>query len=90
MTLSAIAGGTRLSRGRRSRSVVGIERLQGRRGRVKVKRDLLLDHVISNLVEGREWHAACDHGSKMIIPLVQPLKNIEDEVAVRYCAAEVT
>jgi hypothetical protein len=40
-------------------------------------------------MEGQERRAALDDGTKMIIPLVQPPKNIEDEVAVRDGAAEV-
>jgi hypothetical protein len=40
-------------------------------------------------VEGREWRAVFDDGSKMIIALVQPSKNIEDEVAIRDSAAKV-
>jgi hypothetical protein len=40
-------------------------------------------------VEGRERRAACDDGSKMIVSLVQPLKNIEEEVAVGDDAAKV-
>jgi hypothetical protein len=40
-------------------------------------------------VEGRDWRVAHDDGSKMIVPLVQPPKNIEYEVAVGDIAAEV-
>jgi hypothetical protein len=34
-------------------------------------------------MKGRERHAVHDDGSKTIVPLVQPLKNIEDEVMVK-------
>jgi hypothetical protein len=41
LTLDAIARGTRLSMGRRSWDVVGVERQRGSHGRVGVKHDLL-------------------------------------------------
>jgi hypothetical protein len=41
MTLSAIAKGTRWSRGGRSKVVVGVERMQGRRRRVGAERGFL-------------------------------------------------
>jgi hypothetical protein len=40
-------------------------------------------------VEGRERRAVCDDGLKMIVPLVQPPKTVENEVAIRDGAAEV-
>jgi hypothetical protein len=40
-------------------------------------------------VKGREWRAAHDDDKKMIVPFIQPLKNIEDEVAIRDSTAEV-
>jgi hypothetical protein len=40
-------------------------------------------------VEGREWRAARDDGPKMIVLLVQPPKNVEDEVTVGDGATEV-
>jgi hypothetical protein len=40
-------------------------------------------------VEGQEQHATRDDGSKMIVLLVQPLKNIEDEVAIKGYVVEV-
>jgi hypothetical protein len=42
-----------------------------------------------DLVQDWERRAAHDDDSKMIVPLVQPLKNIEDEIAVEDYAAEV-
>jgi hypothetical protein len=54
----------------------------GRRGCVRAEREFLQDHVIPDLVEGREQRVVCDDGSKMIIPFVQPVKNIEDEVTI--------
>jgi hypothetical protein len=79
----------RWSRGRRGRSVVGVECLQGRCERVEAEREFLQDQATSDLVEGRERRVACDDGSKMIVSLVQPLKNIEEEVAVGDDAAKV-
>jgi hypothetical protein len=70
LTLTAIAKGMSQSRGRRDRSVVGVECLRGRRRRVVVKREFLEDQVVSDLVEGREQCAARDDGSKMILSLV--------------------
>jgi hypothetical protein len=81
--------GTRWSRGRWGRSVVGVERLQGRCGHVGDEREFLQDQVVPDLVEGWEWRSTHDDGSKMIIQLVQLPKNIEDEVAVRDSADEV-
>jgi hypothetical protein len=46
-------------------------------------REFLQDKVVPDVVEGRERHAAHDDGTKMIIPLVQSPKNIEDEVMIR-------
>jgi hypothetical protein len=63
--------------------------LAGWRGCVGAERGFLQDQVILNLVEGRELCAAHNDSSKMIIPLVQPLKNVEDEVAVRDSAVVV-
>jgi hypothetical protein len=56
-------------------SVVGVEGLRGRRGRVGAKRDVLQDQVVPDLVGGRERRAVHDDGSKMIIPLVHPPKE---------------
>jgi hypothetical protein len=58
-------------------------------GRVRAEREFLQDQVIPNLVEGREWHAAHDDGSKMIIAPVHLPKNVEDKVAVGDDAATV-
>jgi hypothetical protein len=41
-------------------------------------------------VEGREWHAACDDGLEMIVPLGQLSKNIEDEAVVRDHTVDAT
>jgi hypothetical protein len=84
-TMAAIARGMR-----RSMGVVGVERLRGRHGCVRLEREFLQDQVIPNHVEGWERHTTHDDGSKMIVPLVQPLKNIEDKVAIRGGAVEVT
>jgi hypothetical protein len=73
----------------RGSGVVRVEHLRGRRERVRAERVFLQDQVIPNLVEGWERHAARDDGSKMIIPLVQPSKNVEDKVAVGDGVAEV-
>jgi hypothetical protein len=89
LPLAAIVRGTRHGRGRRSRGVVGVEHLRGRRGRVGADREFLQDQVVSDLMEGQKRHDARDDGSKMIVPVVQPSKNIEDEVAVGDDAAEV-
>jgi hypothetical protein len=40
-------------------------------------------------VDGLEQRVVRDDGSKMIIPLVQPLKNAEEEVVVRDYAVKV-
>jgi hypothetical protein len=53
LTLAAIATETRRSKGRRSRSVVGVECLRGRRRRAGAEHEFLQDQVVSNLVEGR-------------------------------------
>jgi hypothetical protein len=89
LTLAAIARGTRLSRGRRSWGVVGVERLRGSRKRVGAERDPFQDQLVSDLVEGRERRATRDDGSKMIVPLVQPSEDVVNEVAVGDHAAEV-
>jgi hypothetical protein len=39
-------------------------------------------------MEGQEWSATRDDGSKIFIPLVQPPKNIEDKDVVRDSGAE--
>jgi hypothetical protein len=41
LIMAAIARGTRLCKGGRSRSVVGVERLRGRRGCVRAEHELL-------------------------------------------------
>jgi hypothetical protein len=41
-------------------------------------------------VKGWKRRAACDDGSKMIILLVQPPKNVDDKVVVRDGATEVS
>jgi hypothetical protein len=89
LTLAAIVRGRDGAGGRWGRSVVGVERLQGRCGHVGNEREFLQDQVVSDLVEGWEWCSTHDDGSKMIIQLVQLPKNIEDEVAVRDSADEV-
>jgi hypothetical protein len=81
--------GARRGRERRSRGVVGVERLRGRDGRIRVECEFLQDQVIPDLVEDLERRVACNDGSKMIVPLVQPLKNIEDEVTVGYGTSKV-
>jgi hypothetical protein len=40
-------------------------------------------------VEGQEWCDAHDDDSEMIVPLVQPSKNVEDEIAAREHAAQI-
>jgi hypothetical protein len=71
LALYAIARGIRRSRGRWGRGVVGVEWLRWRRGCVGAEREFLQDQVFPYPVEGHKRHAACDDGSKMIIPLVQ-------------------
>jgi hypothetical protein len=71
LALDAIARGIRRSRGRWGRGVVGVEWLRWRRGCVGAEREFLQDQVFPYPVEGHKRHAACDDGSKMIIPLVQ-------------------
>jgi hypothetical protein len=56
---------------------------------VGVEREFLQDQVVLDLVEGREQRAARDDGSKMIVLLVQPLKNVDDEVVVGDGVVEV-
>jgi hypothetical protein len=85
LTLAAITRGTKRSRERRGRGIAGVERMRGRH-----EHEFLQDQVVLDLVEGWEWCVARDDGSKMIVPLVQPLKNVKDEVAVGHGAAEVT
>jgi hypothetical protein len=40
-------------------------------------------------MEGRERHATHDDASEMIVPLVQPSKDIEDKVAAGEHSVEV-
>jgi hypothetical protein len=61
---------------------IGVKRLQGSHKRVKVECDLLQDQFILDLEEGRERRVVRDDGSKMIVPLVQPSKNVEDKIAI--------
>jgi hypothetical protein len=89
LALVAIARGTGLSRRRGTLGVVGVEHMRGTRERVGAERGLLQDHLISDLVEGQERCATCDEGSEMIVPLVQPFKDIEDEVTVEDHVTEV-
>jgi hypothetical protein len=63
--------------------------MQGRRGCVGAESDFLQDQIILDLVEVQERHAARDDDTKMIVPLVQSSKNVEDEVAVEDGATEV-
>jgi uncharacterized membrane protein YqjE len=51
LTLAAIARGTRLSKGR-SQGVIGVECLRGNHKRVEAERDLLMDQLVPDLVEG--------------------------------------
>jgi hypothetical protein len=80
--------GDESAQGRRGRSVAGVENLWGRCGCVGAEHEFLQDQVAPDLVEGRGRHVARDDGSKMVIPLVQPSKNVEDEVVIRDGVAE--
>jgi hypothetical protein len=86
LNLTAINRGMRQSKG--SWGVVGVECLRGRCGRAGPLCEFQ-DQVIPDLVESRERRVALDDGSNMIVPLVQPPKNIEDEVEVRDGATEI-
>jgi hypothetical protein len=57
--------------------------------RVRAEHELVQDQVIPDFVEAWERHVARDDASKMIVLLVQPQKNVEDEVAVKDDATEV-
>jgi hypothetical protein len=90
LTLAAIAKVTELGRVRGGLGVVRVEYLQRSHRCVGAERDLLQDQLILDLMEVWERRVAHDGGSKMIVLLVQPSKDIEDEVAVEDHAAEVT
>jgi hypothetical protein len=85
LTLAAIARGMRRSRG----CVVGVERLRRRHELVRTECEFLKNQAVSDLVEGREQRVVRSDGSKVIIPLVQPLKNVDDETAVGDGVVEV-
>jgi hypothetical protein len=86
LTLAAIARAMRLSRGR-SKGFVGVERQWVVVGMSWLS---MIYQLIPDLVEGRERCAAGDDGLEMIIQLVQPLKNVEDDIAIRDYIVEVS
>jgi hypothetical protein len=86
LNLTAINRGMRQSKG--SWGVVGVECLRGRCGCVGPLCEFQ-DQAVPDLVESQERRVALDDGSNMIVPLVQPPKNIEDEVEVRDGATEI-
>jgi hypothetical protein len=50
----------------------------------------LEDQIILEFKKTQERMAACDNRPKMLIPLVQAAKNVEDEVPVRDRAVKIT